>query len=94
MLFLHSPLKISEDFQQENRVFLIAVLFRFWFGFPASFDASAIGWCGVVGLCPVPPSFTDLRCRINAMCVGQELCRDSASAVCEIPVIDNVVKNG
>jgi len=40
---------------------------------------------------PRAPSFTDLRCRVNAMCVGQELCRDSASVVCELPGIDAVV---
>jgi hypothetical protein len=83
------PAQDRNGIPQKNRVFLIAVLIRFGAGFPASFDTKAVGWwCG--RFVPRAHSFTDLRCRENAMCVGQELCRDSASGVCELPDIDTV----
>lgn len=47
------PAQDRTGMPQKNRVFLIAVLFRFGTGFPASFDTKAVGWCGVVDLCPV-----------------------------------------
>ena len=47
------PAQDRKGMLQKNRVFLIAALFRFGAGFPASFDTKAVGWCGVVGLCPV-----------------------------------------